>query len=83
MTDKPSTNDTEPTPDELREQAERTRDELGKTVEGLAAKADVKGLAQEKAAEVQVKAAEVKERIDDKAAKTKIQLQDCTRSVRK
>ncbi|MER7659953.1 DUF3618 domain-containing protein, partial [Streptomyces sp. NPDC096193] len=39
-----------PTPDELRRQVEGTREELGRTVEKLAGKADVKGQAQEKAA---------------------------------
>ncbi|MER7124056.1 DUF3618 domain-containing protein [Streptomyces goshikiensis] len=34
---------------ELREQVERTRDELGQTVEGLAAKTDIKSQAAEKA----------------------------------
>ncbi|MFJ7591220.1 DUF3618 domain-containing protein [Streptomyces sp. NPDC097617] len=42
----------EPTPAALREQIERTRDELGRTVEALAAKADVKAQATEKAARV-------------------------------
>ncbi|MYV78456.1 DUF3618 domain-containing protein [Streptomyces sp. SID1046] len=35
---------------ELRDQVERTRDELGRTVEALAAKADIKAQAKEKAA---------------------------------
>ncbi|MFF3214472.1 DUF3618 domain-containing protein [Streptomyces sp. NPDC002886] len=35
---------------ELREQVERTRDELGQTVEALAAKADIKAQAKEKTA---------------------------------
>ncbi|MFE9928615.1 DUF3618 domain-containing protein [Streptomyces sp. NPDC005533] len=43
---------------ELREQVERTRDELGQTVEALAAKADVKAQAKEKAAAVKDQAAE-------------------------
>lgn len=37
---------------ELREEIERTRERLGETVEQLAAKADVKGRAQAKAAEL-------------------------------
>ncbi|OEJ23762.1 hypothetical protein AR457_03880 [Streptomyces agglomeratus] len=40
------------TPDELRAQVEKTRQELGRTVEALAAKADVKAQAQQKAAKV-------------------------------
>ncbi|MER5312603.1 DUF3618 domain-containing protein [Streptomyces sp. NPDC002773] len=41
--------DAAPTPEELREQVEHARDELGQTVEALAAKADVKAQAKEKA----------------------------------
>ncbi|MFK4121700.1 DUF3618 domain-containing protein [Streptomyces longwoodensis] len=44
--------DKSPGPEELRQQVERTRAELGRTVEALAAKADVKARAREKAAEV-------------------------------
>ncbi|MFE6910785.1 DUF3618 domain-containing protein [Streptomyces erythrochromogenes] len=40
------------TPDELRAQVERTRDELGQTIEALAGKADVKAQAKEKTAQV-------------------------------
>ncbi|MFG2989115.1 DUF3618 domain-containing protein [Streptomyces sp. NPDC048257] len=40
----------EPTPGELREQIEHTRDELGRTVEALAAKADIKAQAADKVA---------------------------------
>ncbi|MCP3754577.1 DUF3618 domain-containing protein [Streptomyces sp. TBY4] len=43
---------------ELREQIERTRDELGQTVEALAAKADVKAQAKEKTAAIKDQAAE-------------------------
>lgn len=39
-------------PDEVRHEIERTREQLGETVEQLAAKADVKKQAQEKAAEL-------------------------------
>ncbi|MEV0989580.1 DUF3618 domain-containing protein [Streptomyces sp. NPDC049949] len=56
---------------ELREQVERTRDELGKTVEALAAKADVKAQVKEKAAAVKDQAAEkaalVSDQIREKA----------------
>ncbi|WP_432086566.1 MULTISPECIES: DUF3618 domain-containing protein [unclassified Streptomyces] len=52
---------------ELREQAEHTRDELGRTVEALAAKADVKAQAGEKVAEVREKAAVATERAKEKA----------------
>ncbi|WP_405785818.1 DUF3618 domain-containing protein [Streptomyces sp. NBC_01367] len=43
---------------ELRDQVERTRDELGQTVEALAAKADIKAQAKEKTAAVKGQAAE-------------------------
>ncbi|MER7760949.1 DUF3618 domain-containing protein [Streptomyces sp. NPDC097619] len=46
-----------PTPEELREQVERTRADLGRTVEALAAKADVKARARDKAVEVKEQAA--------------------------
>ncbi|ARE78419.1 hypothetical protein B6R96_34495 [Streptomyces sp. Sge12] len=48
----------EPTPEALRAQIEQTRDELGRTVEALAAKADVKAQAREKTAAVKAQAAE-------------------------
>jgi Protein of unknown function (DUF3618) len=41
-------------PQELREEIERTREQLGETVQALAAKADVKARAQDKAAQVTV-----------------------------
>ncbi|MEU3405449.1 DUF3618 domain-containing protein [Streptomyces sp. NPDC006670] len=47
-----------PTPEDLREQVERTRDELGRTVEALAAKADVPARTKAKAAEVEERAVE-------------------------
>lgn len=66
--------------EELREQVEQTREELGDTVAQLAAKADVKQRAQDKAAEtkaqVQSKAAETKAQVQDKAAEAKAQVQD-------
>ncbi|KOU23344.1 hypothetical protein ADK52_17795 [Streptomyces sp. WM6372] len=58
MTNEPRTNIGTPTPDELREQVERTRDELGQTVEVLAGKADTKAQAMEKMAAVKEQAAE-------------------------
>ncbi|MFE5620932.1 DUF3618 domain-containing protein [Streptomyces virginiae] len=60
-----------PTPDELREQVERTRDELGQTIEALAGKADVKAQAKEKTAQVA-------DRIHDKAAHTAQLVHDAT-----
>lgn len=57
-----------PTPEQLRERVEHTREELGRTVEELAAKADVKTRAKEKAGDVKAKA---QDKADD--AKTKVQ----------
>ncbi|KMO96846.1 DUF3618 domain-containing protein [Streptomyces roseus] len=55
---------------ELRDQVERTRDELGKTVEALAAKADVKAQAKEKAAlvsdQIREKAGDAAQLVKDK-----------------
>ncbi|MET9509701.1 DUF3618 domain-containing protein [Streptomyces flavidovirens] len=61
MTDKAKGDGSSPTPEELRAQVARTREELGRTVEALAAKADVKAQAQQKAAKV-------KGMVQDKAA---------------
>jgi hypothetical protein len=47
-------------PEEIRRDIEETRDELGDTVEALAAKTDVKAHAQEKADEVKQRAGEKK-----------------------
>lgn len=58
MTDDPRTHIGTPTPEELREQIQHTRDDLGQTVEALAAKADVKAQAKEKAAAMKEQAAE-------------------------
>ncbi|MET9365872.1 DUF3618 domain-containing protein [Streptomyces sp. NPDC006632] len=69
-----------PGSEELREQVERTREDLGRTVEALAAKADVKGRALEKAAEVQqraaAKAGELKARTADVAHQVQDKVQD-------
>ncbi|WP_274564648.1 DUF3618 domain-containing protein [Streptomyces spiramyceticus] len=58
------------TPDELREQVAGTREKLGRTVDALAAKADIRTQAQEKAAkvrsQVQGKAAHVLHAAQDK-----------------
>ncbi|MFF7295517.1 DUF3618 domain-containing protein [Streptomyces sp. NPDC008265] len=50
---------------ELRDQVERTRDELGKTVEALAAKADIKAQAKEKTAAVRDQAAETAAQVSE------------------
>jgi FtsZ-interacting cell division protein ZipA len=81
MTDNaPSGHD--PGPDELREQARATREELAHTVEALAAKADVKAQGRQKAAETKAharqKAAETKAHARQKAAEAKHQVHDTT-----
>lgn len=48
MTGKPNNGADAPTPEELRERVEGTREELGQTIEELAAKVDVKARAREK-----------------------------------
>lgn len=76
----PARNGTDPAPTpagpgsaELRDQVERTRDELGRTVEALAAKADIKAQAKEKTAAVKGRAAEkaalVTEQIHEKTGR--------------
>lgn len=62
-------------PDEIREQINQTRAELGETVEALAAKADVK-------AQVKEKVATAKEQAQEKAAAAKDQVQEKTSEVK-
>ncbi|MET9694919.1 DUF3618 domain-containing protein [Streptomyces sp. NPDC006514] len=57
MTNEHRTDIGTPTPDELREQVERTRDQLGQTIEALADKADIKAQAREKTAAMTERAA--------------------------
>ncbi|MFE5111425.1 DUF3618 domain-containing protein [Streptomyces sp. NPDC056663] len=74
--DEPTVSDT----DELREQVEQTRHELGDTVQSLADKADVKARAQEKAAalkeQTMAKAVELTGQAKAKAAEASQVLQD-------
>ncbi|MFB7467804.1 DUF3618 domain-containing protein [Streptomyces sp. NPDC056224] len=58
MSDESRTHIGTPTPEELRELVERSRDELGQTVEALAGKVDIRAQAKEKAAAVREQAAE-------------------------
>jgi len=46
------TKETKPSSEEIEERIERTREDLGETVEALAAKTDVKAQAQRKAVEI-------------------------------
>ena len=64
-----------PTPHELRTMVEGTREELGRTVEALAAKADVRTRAK-------VKVADVKARVRDKVGNVKAQAADKADAVR-
>ncbi|MEV7558311.1 DUF3618 domain-containing protein [Streptomyces sp. NPDC089795] len=59
----------EPSPEELRDRIEHTRDQLGRTVEALAAKADV-------AAQARQRTAAVKEQATEKAALVTGQIRD-------
>ncbi|MFJ9338767.1 DUF3618 domain-containing protein [Streptomyces sp. NPDC101733] len=63
------------TTEEIREHVEATRDALGKTVEALAAKTDVKARAQHKAAEVG-------DLVAAKASETTAQVRETTAQVR-
>ncbi|MER7520687.1 DUF3618 domain-containing protein [Streptomyces sp. NPDC126499] len=71
--------------EELREQVERTRAELGRTVEALAAQADVKARVKGKAAEVKeeaaVRAHEVKAKASDLAHRAQDKLPDTVRDT--
>lgn len=74
MTNQPNQShesDSTPSSEELRDRIGHTRDELGQTVEALAAKTDVKAQAKEKAADVKAQAIDV-------AADVKAQAQDLT-----
>ncbi|WP_411118240.1 DUF3618 domain-containing protein [Streptomyces sp. 058-1L] len=67
-----------PTPEELREQVERTRDEHGQTLDALAAKADVKAQGKEKTAAVKEQAASASSQIREKAAQAAQLIKDRT-----
>lgn len=78
--DTPSGATPEPGPDagidEIQADIDKTRQELGHTVDALAAKADVKGRAQQKAADT-------KDRITETAVHTREALTDDTGAVKK
>ncbi|WP_438305931.1 DUF3618 domain-containing protein [Streptomyces sp. HUAS TT11] len=87
MTKPPHDEPTAAGPEELREQVEQSREEPGRTVEALAAKADVKARAQEKATvvkeQVTARAGDLKEQaavtageLKDKAAQAARHLED-------
>ncbi|MBK6014055.1 DUF3618 domain-containing protein [Streptomyces sp. MBT53] len=80
MTQPPHDEPTAANTEELREQVEQTRHELGDTVQSLADKADVKRRAQEKAAALKeqttAKTAELTDQAKAKAAEASHMLQD-------
>ncbi|MGW4346289.1 DUF3618 domain-containing protein [Streptomyces sp. NPDC004690] len=65
-------------PDELRQQIERTRSQLGDTVEELAAKADVKGRARARAADLKDKAGALTVQLRSTAAQAGHRVQEKT-----
>ncbi|MGW5001420.1 DUF3618 domain-containing protein [Streptomyces hydrogenans] len=78
MSHRPETKGPSPSPEALRDQFPRTREGLGRTVRALMAKADVKALAREQAAEAKEKAVEVKEHAAVNAALVTDRLRDKT-----
>ncbi|TPQ16199.1 DUF3618 domain-containing protein [Streptomyces sporangiiformans] len=69
-------------PDELRQQIAQTRQQLGDTVEELAAKADVRGRARARGAELKGKASGAGHAVQDKAARAGHAVQEVPRPVR-
>ncbi|MFC8670736.1 DUF3618 domain-containing protein [Streptomyces sp. NPDC057199] len=63
-------------PDELRQQIQETRGQLGDTVEELAAKADVKARARARGSELKGKASEAGHTVQDKATQAGHVVQD-------
>ncbi|MEU5315052.1 DUF3618 domain-containing protein [Streptomyces sp. NPDC021562] len=80
MTQPPHDEPTAADPQELREQVEQTRAELGETVQALAAKTDVKARARQKGAEVKeqaaVKGGQLKEQAAAKAGELRAKAVD-------
>ncbi|GGP93502.1 DUF3618 domain-containing protein [Streptomyces roseolilacinus] len=76
MTDKTQSHDSVPTPAELREKAEATREQLGQTVEALAGEADVKARMRQKTAETREQARQRAVQAKDKAAEALRAAQD-------
>ncbi|GGO90219.1 DUF3618 domain-containing protein [Wenjunlia tyrosinilytica] len=74
MTGASQPHEAKPTVEELREQVNVTRTELGRTVEALAAKTDIK-------ARAQVKATEMREQMQHRAAHAKDRVQGQTAHV--
>ncbi|WP_037559231.1 DUF3618 domain-containing protein [Spirillospora albida] len=75
-----SRNGAEPQTDELRQEVDRVRHDLGETVEALAAKADVKGRAKEKASAAATRARERAVSAKDTASAMALNARDAAQS---
>lgn len=71
MTNQQNDNTSSPSSEELRDRIEHTRDDLGRTVEALAATSDVKAQAKEKTAAVKKQAEDVTAQAVETAATVK------------
>ncbi|MFE2537032.1 DUF3618 domain-containing protein [Streptomyces sp. NPDC059371] len=76
MTQTPADRQSAPSPDQLREQIEHTRRDLGQTVQALADKTDVKARFQQKASALREQAALKASELKAQAAKSASQVQD-------
>ncbi|WP_326784434.1 DUF3618 domain-containing protein [Streptomyces sp. NBC_00659] len=76
MTHTPADPQSAPSPEQLREQVERTRHELGQTVQALADKTDVKARAQQKAGKLKEQAVVKADELKAQAVKATSQVQD-------
>ncbi|MHA6757684.1 DUF3618 domain-containing protein [Streptacidiphilus sp. PAMC 29251] len=76
MSTGPENENSTPTPEELREMVEGTREELGQTVAELAAKADVKARAKDRTAAIKAEAKDKTAEIKDKTAEIKAEVME-------
>ncbi|MET9902873.1 DUF3618 domain-containing protein [Streptomyces sp. NPDC006446] len=76
MTHTPADRPSAPNPEQLREQIEQTRHDLGQTVQALADKPDVKSRTQHKAGELKEQAVVKADDLKAQAAKATSQVQD-------
>lgn len=82
MTNQQHDDQPRPSSEELRDRIEHTRDDLGRTVEALAAKADVKAQVHEKAADVKAQATETAATVKDQAKDVKAQAKETAATVK-
>ena len=73
-----STNNDNPTPEQLREEVERTREDLADTVDELAARLDVKSRVRESVDETK---ARVSESVHDATDRVRVTVEDTTHRV--